>query len=139
MSTLAGPESGLTSSITEWCSAAAPRPVNHWSGPGTVQSCAINGEVPERSASRPGARSSFPLTTWASAPGRRVVACGVTPTWSEEPPEVTVTSPDAPLAVEAAAFGDPRAAAGHTTVALVSLVSDGGAVVSLSGGGCTSA
>src|SRR5689334_5166828 len=139
MSTLAGPESGLTSSIMEWCSAAAPRPVNHWSGPGPVQSWAINGEVPERSARRPGARSSFPLTTWASAPESGVVARGLTATGPEDPPEVTVTLPDAPLAVEAAALGEPRAAAGQTTVALESLVSDGGAAVSRSGGGWTSA
>src|SRR3954453_22334304 len=130
MSTLAGPESGFTSSITEWCSAAAPRPVNHWSGPGTVQSCAASGAVPERRASRPGARSSLPLTTWAPAPVRGVVACGLTDTEPGVPSEVTVRVPDASLAVDAAASGEPRTAAGQTTVTPVSLVNDGGWVVS---------
>src|SRR3954451_16260325 len=116
MSTLAGPASGLTSSITEWCSAAAPRPVNHWFAPGTVQSWAASGAAPERRPSSPGARSSLPLTTWAQTPVSAVVAWGLTETERGVPPEVTVRLPDASLAVDAAALGEPSAAAGQTTV-----------------------
>ena len=63
-SAMAGPGSGLTSSITDACAGRAPTPGNHASGSGGPH--AVAAPSPRRAASSPGAASSSPVTTAAS-------------------------------------------------------------------------
>src|SRR5207342_3516294 len=93
--------SGLTSSITEVCRAAAPRAVNHWSDSGGLHDDAA-GPSACREATSPGAIASVPRTVTGRGPGAEVagrsagtstVVVVTAPDWDSS------TSPERPVAL----------------------------------------
>src|SRR5215218_6675056 len=139
MSAFAGPESGLTSSMTESWAGPEPTPANHWVDEGTLQPWAVIGEVPNRRPRRPGASSPSPWMTAGPGPVSGVTAPVETDRVELSEPAPTLTSPDAPLAVDTHPADALGSADGQTSVELVSLVRAGAWVVSCTGGFCTSA
>ena len=128
MSATAGPGSGLTSSITEVCRAAAPRAVNHWSDSGGLHDDAA-GPSACREATSPGAIASVPRTVTGRGPGAAVagrsagtstVVVDAAPDWDSS------TSPARPVALATRTSRPSPMLLGHVRMARLSSVSRGG-------------
>ena len=134
MSATAGPGSGLTSSITEVCRAAAPRAVNHWSDSGGRHDDAA-GPSACREATSPGAIASVPRTVTGPArsavagrsAGTSTVVVVTAPDWDSS------TSPARPVALATRTSRRSPMLLGQVRMARLSSVSRGGWAVSTGG------